>query len=151
MRMLLGYKMMNVVVDDAIVLRVERALYERSINLPKQSCLVGGAAFLLGALIYNAWKTYQFFVWVTNGKNHFWYLFLHYILIICFIRTEKVPVFKTKKFLWLEILWSAKNLIACLLYTSRSQESPIQKAGQRISRRQRQNWIDMWSIKKPVR
>lgn len=52
MRMLLGYKMMNVVVDDAIVLRVERALYERSINLPKQSCLVGGAAFLLGALIY---------------------------------------------------------------------------------------------------
>ena len=54
MRMLLGYKMMHVVVDDAIVLRVERALYERSINLPKQSCLVGGAAFLLGALIYNA-------------------------------------------------------------------------------------------------
>lgn len=53
MRMLLGYKMMNVVVDDAIVLRVD-GLYERSINLPKQSCLVGGAAFLLGALIYNA-------------------------------------------------------------------------------------------------
>ena len=37
MRMLLGYKMMNVVVDDAIVLRMERALYERSINLSKQS------------------------------------------------------------------------------------------------------------------
>ena len=54
MRMLLGYTMMNVVVDGAIVLRMERALYERSINLSKQSCLIGGAAFLLDALIYNA-------------------------------------------------------------------------------------------------
>ena len=44
-----------------------------------------------------------------------------------------------------------KKLTACLLYTSRSQESPIQKAGQRISRQQRQNWIDMWSTKRLAR
>ena len=31
MRMLLGYKMMNVVVDDVLILEMERALYERSI------------------------------------------------------------------------------------------------------------------------
>ena len=54
MRMLLGYKMMNVVVDDAIVLRMERALYERSINLSKQSCLIGGAAGRVGGLLENA-------------------------------------------------------------------------------------------------
>ena len=46
------------------------------------------------ALIYNAWKTYQFSGGKKNSKIHFWYLFLHYILIICFIRTEKVPDFK---------------------------------------------------------
>ena len=31
MRMLLGYKMMNVVLDDVLILEMERALYERSI------------------------------------------------------------------------------------------------------------------------
>ena len=30
------------------------------------------------------------------GKIHFWYLFLHYILIICLIRTEKVPDFENE-------------------------------------------------------
>ena len=46
------------------------------LNFSMQSCLIGGAAFLLGALIYNAWKTYQFFIWVTNKKNLFLVSFL---------------------------------------------------------------------------
>jgi len=45
MRMLLGYKMLNVVVDDAIVLRMERALYERSINYRSSPVLSAGLLF----------------------------------------------------------------------------------------------------------
>ena len=99
MRMLLGYKMMNVVVDDAIVLRVERALYERSINYRSSPVLLAGLLFFWTLLYMTPERRTSFSFGSQMGKIHFWYLFLRYILIICFIGTEKVPVFKTKKFL----------------------------------------------------